>query len=136
VTDALFNSQQALYNALAASGTIQSLLGSPPQIYDHVPPGAAFPYMNFGPISVQPYDTRTETGFEQIVTLDIRSRYRGSKEAKDIAQAAYDALHRATLSVTSEVFLLSEFHSADLMLENDGITYRAAVRFSIITQSA
>lgn len=136
MTDALFNAQGAVYNALAASGTIQSLLGSTPRIYDHVPPGAVFPYMVFGPISVQPYDTKTEIGFEQIVTLDIWSRYRGSKEAKDITQAAYDALHRATLTVSSEVFLLSEFHSAELLLENDGITYRAAARFSIITQTA
>lgn len=136
MTDALFNAQTALYNALAASGTIQSLLGSPPRIYDHVPPGAVFPYVTFGTITVHPYDTKTEIGFEQIVTLDIWSRYRGSKEAKDITQATYDALHRAVLSVTSEIFLLSEFHSADLMLEHDGLTYRAAARFSIITQTA
>ena len=136
MTDSLFNAQQAIYNALAASSTIQTLLGATPRIYDHVPPGAVFPYMVFGAITVQPYDTKTETGFEQIITLDIWSRYRGSKEAKDILQACYDALHRATLTVTSEVFLLSEFHSGDLSLENDGITYRAAARFSLITQTA
>jgi hypothetical protein len=136
MTDALFNAQTALYTALAANGAIQTLLGSPPRLYDHVPPGATFPYMAFGAISVHPYDTKTETGFEQIVTLDIWSRYRGSKEAKDILQAAYDALHRATLSVSNEVFLLCEFHSADLVLESDGITYRAAARFSLITQTA
>jgi hypothetical protein len=136
MTDALFNAQNALYTALAASGAIQSLLGSPPRVYDHVPPGANFPYIAFGAISVQPHDTKTEIGFEQILTLDIWSRYRGSKEAKDIMQACYDALHRATLSVSNEVFLLSEFHSADLVLESDGLTYRAAARFSIITQTA
>jgi hypothetical protein len=136
MTDALFNSQQAIYTALAASGAVQSLLGTPPGIYDHVPPGAAFPYVTFGAINVQPFDTKTETGFEQIVTLDIWSRYRGSKEAKDILQAAYDALHRATLMVSNAVFLLCEFHSADLVLMDDGITYRAAARFSIIMQSA
>jgi hypothetical protein len=136
MNDALFNAQNAMYAALAASGEVQSLLGSPPAVYDHVPPGATFPYIAFGAISVQPYDTKTEIGFEQIVTLDIYSRYRGSKEAKDIVQAIYDALHRAVLSVSSEVFLLSEFHSADLVLESDGLTYRAAARFSIITQTA
>jgi hypothetical protein len=136
MTDALFNAQTAIYNALAANGSIQSLLGSPPALYDHTPPGATFPYIVFGPISVQPYDTKTEIGFEQIVTLDVYSRYRGSKEAKDIVQATYDALHRAALTVSNEVFLLLEFHSADLALESDGLTYRAAARFSIITQTA
>ena len=136
MSDTLFNTQQALYNALAANGTVQSLLGSPPRLYDHVPPGVVFPYMVFGAISVHPFDTKTETGFEHIITLDIWSRYRGSKEAKDIVQAAYDALHHTTLFVSSAVFLLSEFHSADLALDHDGITYHAVTRFSIITQSA
>jgi len=135
MTDALLSAQTAVFNTLAASGAVQTLLGSPPRIYDHVPPGAAFPYIVFGAISVHPNDTKTEIGFEQIITLDIWSRYRGSKETKDILQAAYDALHRATLTVSGEVFLLCEFHSADLVLENDGITYRAAARFSLMTQT-
>jgi len=136
MTDALFNAQSAVFTALAASGSIQSLIGSPPRLYDHVPPGAVFPYMAFGAIHVQPYDTKSEIGFEQIITLNIWSRYRGSKEAKDILQAAYDALHRAALSVSNEVFLSCEFHSADLALMDDGITYHAAARFSLITQTA
>ncbi len=136
MTDILFNAQSAMFAALAANGTLQSLLGTPPRVYDHVPPGAVFPYTVFGAITVHPYDTKTETGFEQIITLDIWSRYRGSKEAKDILQACYDALHRAVLTVSSEIFLLAEFHSADLALESDGITYHAAARFSIITQAA
>jgi hypothetical protein len=134
MTDALFNAQEAIYAALAASGEIQGLLGDPPNIYDHVPPGATFPYVAFGPLHVLPYDTKTEIGFEQVVTLNVWSRYRGSKEAKDITQAAYDALHQAVLTVSGEVFLLCEFHGADLAPLDDGLTYHAAVRFSLITQ--
>jgi hypothetical protein len=136
MTDALFNVQQAMLAMLAASMEVQSTLGASPRIYDHVPPGAAFPYAVFGPIHVAPYDAKTETGFEQIVTLDIYSRYRGGKEAKDILQAVYDALHRAALGVSGEVFISCEFHSADLALESDGLTYHAAVRFSVVTQSS
>jgi len=33
----------------------------------------------------------------------VWSRYRGSKEAKDILQTLYDTLHRASLSVSGEV---------------------------------
>jgi hypothetical protein len=135
MTDALFNAQASLFNALAASDSIQSLLGSPPRLYDHVPPGATFPYIAFGAIQALPYDTKTEMGFEQTITFNVWSRYRGSKEAKDILQAAYDALHRAALSVSGEIFLLSEFHSADLVLLDDGITYHAAMRFRVITQT-
>ena len=135
MTDAFFNAQEAMFTALAGSTEIQGLLGDPPAIYDHVPPGVAFPYMTFGPLHVTPFDTKTEIGFEQIVTLNIWSRYRGSKEAKDIAEAAYDALHEAALSVSGEVFLLCEFHSADMAPLNDGLTYHAEMRFVLTTQT-
>jgi hypothetical protein len=135
MTDALFAVQQAVFNALDASAEVQSLLGAPPQIYDHVPPGVTFPYVVYGQAHITPYDTKTETGFEQIITLNIWSRYRGSKETRAIFQALYDTLHRATLSVVGEVFLSCEFHSADFSLDMDGLTYHAAARFSIITQS-
>ncbi|MDR3425293.1 MAG: DUF3168 domain-containing protein [Alphaproteobacteria bacterium] len=136
MTDALLSVQQAVTNALSSSLEVQAVLGQVPQIYDHVPPGAIFPYVAFGPTHVEPYDTKTETGFEQIVTLNIWSRYRGGKETRDIFQALYDTLHRAPLTVAGEVFLSSEFHSADFSLDSDGLTYHAAARFSIVTQSS
>ncbi len=136
MSDALFAVQQAVLNVLAASSEVQGVLGNPPRVYDHVPPGATFPYVAFGPLHVAPYDTKTEMGFEHIITLNVWSRYRGSKEVKDIFQALYDVLHRTTLTVTGQVFLSCEFHSADLMPEGDGLTYQAAARYSVVTQSA
>ena len=136
MTDAFFNVQQALFDALAASAEVQGLIGNPPRLFDHVPPGAAFPYVTFGAAHITPFDTKTEIGFEQIVTLDIWSRYRGGLEAKNILQATYDALHRATLAVGGEVFLLCEFHSADIAALDDGLTTHAAARFAVTTQTS
>jgi hypothetical protein len=110
-------------------------LGATPQIYDHVPPNATFPYVVFGPVHVVPYDALTEIGFEQVITLNIWSRYRGGKETRNIFQAVYDTLHRAHLSVAGQVAISCEFHSADFELDADGLTYHAAARFSIVTQS-
>ena len=135
MTDAAFAVQQAVFTALSAASEVQALLDNPARIYDHVPPGAVFPYIAFGPLHLEPYDTKTEIGFEHIVTLNIWSRYRGSMETKDILQACYDALHRAPLSVTGEVFISCEFHSADVTPDSDGVTYHAAVRFTVITQT-
>ena len=136
MSDILFSVQQAVFNALSESAEVQSALGAAPQLYDHVPPQATFPYVVYGPAHIVPYDTKTETGFEQIITLNIWSRYRGGNETREIFQALYDVLHRATLNVTGQVFLSSEFHSADFSLDADGLTYYAAVQFSILTQSA
>lgn len=134
MTDALFSVQQAVFAALSSSAEVQALLGPTPALFDHVPPNAAFPYVACGPVHLTPFDTLTETGFEQVLTLNIWSRYRGGKETRDIFQALYDTLHRASLSVAGLVFLSCEFHSADFGLDSDGLTYHAAVRFSITTQ--
>jgi hypothetical protein len=136
MTDALFAVQQAVQAALAASSAVQGFIGNPPRLYDHVPPGAVFPYVVFGAITAKPFDDKDRTGFEQTVTLDIWSRYRGSKEAKDILQALYDTLHRAALSVAGEVFLSCEFAGAELTPQADGLTYNARAHFDVITQSS
>ncbi len=134
MTSALFDAQQAMFAALAASADVRALLGESPRLYDHAPPDAAFPYVVYGPAHVAPYDAKNDRGFEQIITLDIWSQYRGGKETRAIFQALYDALHRAEVALAGNGFLYAEFYSADFALEGDGLTYHAAVRFTIITQ--
>jgi hypothetical protein len=135
MSDILFSVQQAVLSALAANAGVQAVLGATPPLYDHVPQNAAFPYVVFGPVHVVPNDTKRDIGFEQILTLNIWSRYRGGKETRDIFQAVYDTLHRAALNISGQTFVSCEFHSADFSLDSDGLTYFAAARFSIITQN-
>lgn len=132
----LFAVQQALINLLSASSAVQSVLGTTPALYDHVPPGASFPFVVYGGTHVMPHDTKTETGLEQIIDLEIWSRYRGGKETRGIFQAIYDTLHRATFTISGQVFLSCAFHSADFTPQSDGLTYHAVVRFSVVTQSS
>ena len=94
------------------------------------------PRFTFGLVQVQPYDDQNDIGFEQSITFDIWSRYRGGMEMKDIVQATYNVLHRARLSLSSGVPIACEFHSADLGPLDDGLTYHAALRFTVITQTA
>ena len=123
----LFDVQTAVVEALDAVDGL-------PSVYDHVPPEAAFPYIVYGPVHATPYDAKAETGFEQVITLNIWSRYRGGKQTREIFQKIYEALHRAALSVEGPDTLTSEFHSADFSMDSDGLTYHAAVRFTVVTQ--
>ncbi|MDD3029975.1 MAG: DUF3168 domain-containing protein [Alphaproteobacteria bacterium] len=127
MTDVLFGLQQAVMTALAANEAV-------PEVYDHVPQDAAFPYVVWGPMHVAAEDSKTDTGFETTVTLNIWSRYRGGKETRAIFQALYDALHRTTLTVSGQAFVTASFLSADFSLDEDGLTYFAAVRFMFETQ--
>jgi len=132
MTDAFFNVQTALFYALSAAPPVQGVIGKSTAVVRHVRPVQVVSLCHVRCSNIfAPYDSKTEIGFSKhIVTLDVWSRYRGSKEAKDILQTLYDTLHRASLSVSGEVFLLSQFESADIASLDDGLTTHAAARFT------
>jgi Protein of unknown function (DUF3168) len=136
MNDALFAIQQAVAAALGASAEVQGLLGDPVRVYDHVPPGAAFPYAVIGTVAAKPYDDKDRTGFAATIAVDIWSRYRGTREVKDILQAVYDALHRTALSVTGQVFVSCEFAGVTIVPDGDGLTYRGTAHYDIMVQSS
>jgi len=136
MTNILFDAQQALFDALSANADVQALLGENPRLYDYVPQGAVYPYVVYGPARVTPYDAKNDASFEQIVTFNVWSQYRGGKETRALFQALYNVLHRAEIALDGNPFLYAEFHSADFALDSDGLTYHAAVRFTVITQNA
>jgi len=129
MTNALFGLQQAVLDALAANSSV-------PEVYDHVPRDATFPYVVYGPAHVMAEDSKTDTGFDHIVTLNVWSRYRGGKETRAIFQALYDTLHHKTLAVDGQAVVFGMFLNADFSLDEDGLTYFAAVRFTFITQNS
>lgn len=132
MTGLVFKAQEAVYAALVSDVGVRALLGTPPRVYDHVQDDAAFPYIAFGVAHVAPDDSKLDSAFEHTLTLDIFSRYRGAKEAKEILQAVYAALHRAALSASGASFPLCEFHSAEIAPLDDGLTTHIAARFKVV----
>ncbi|MER2519734.1 MAG: DUF3168 domain-containing protein [Bdellovibrionales bacterium] len=136
MTGLVFKAQEAVYAALAGDAGVQASLGSPPRLYDHVPEDASFPYIAFGVAHIAPDDSKMGSAFEHTLTLDIFSRYRGAKEAKEILQAVYAALHRAGLVAVGASFPLCVFHSAEIAPLDDGLTTHIAARFTVLEESA
>lgn len=137
MTGLVFKAQEAVYAALVGNAGVQALLGgSSPRVYDHVPDDATFPYLAFGVAHLAPDDGKLDSAFEHTLTLDIFSRYRGAKEAKEILQAVYAALHRAELSAAGAAFPLCEFHSAEIAPLDDGLTTHIAARFRVVEAAA
>ena len=134
MTTSLFAVQESVYGALTSSTALQSLLGSPARCYDMVPPAAIFPYVTFGDVVVKEYDTKDQTGLEQLLTLHVWSRYRGRKELKQIIQTIYDVLHNTALTVTGVNYVSCMFQSASTVQENDGLTLHGILRYRIIIQ--
>ncbi|MBI1274206.1 MAG: DUF3168 domain-containing protein [Alphaproteobacteria bacterium] len=134
MSDAMFAVQDAVYDLLAADGTVQGALGDPARIYDHVPPEATFPFLTLGDTDAEIYDSKNLTGMTQVILLHAWSRYRGRKEIKDILQALYGALHNASLSVSGASFVSCRFESASLLIDDDGMTYHGLARYRVITE--
>jgi hypothetical protein len=134
MSETLFAVQDAVYDTLMASATIQAVIGNPARLYDHVIPGVLFPFVAFGDMQAEPFDTKDRTGMEQILSLHIWSRYRGRKEIKDISKAIYNVLHNASLTVTGHEFVSCQFAGAEMRFEDDGLSYHGILRYRVVTQ--
>jgi Protein of unknown function (DUF3168) len=121
---------------LAGDTTVQALLGNPARVFDHVPQGSPFPYLAIGSVSAIPFDTKTEAGLDQNLTIHSWSRYRGLKETKDIMAAVFAVLDGQSLAVTGHTLVLLRFEFATTFVDDDGLTRHGVQRFRALTQPA
>lgn len=118
--------QQAIFDKLTAELSVP--------VFDHVPQETHYPYAVVGDDTSTPFDTDDSTGTEATVTIHTWSQYRGRKEAKELNQAIYNALHRETLEINGAHFVecFSEFEQT--LVESDGLTRHGINRFRIIIE--
>jgi hypothetical protein len=134
--DSQWSVQQAVYGALRGDATVQGLLGSPARVFDHVPQGSPFPYLVIGDASATPFDTKTEAGLDQRLSVHTWSRYRGLKQTKDIMAAVHAVLDGQSLAVSGHTLVLLRLEFATAIVDDDGLTRHGVQRFRALTQSA
>ena len=128
--------QQAVYTALTGDAAVQALIGNPARVYDHAPQDATFPYVVTGESTAVDWDTKSEDGMEQTLTVHSWSRYRGLSEVKRIMAAVVDALDKQALSVTGHDLVQLRFEFSDTFLDEDGLTRHGVQRFRALTEAA
>lgn len=131
MTNILYSTEQAVLSALTGNAGVQAELGNPARVYDTHPAGAAFPFAVMGATHATARDSKSDTGFDLVISFDVYSRAKGGQETRDVMIAFYNALHRASLSVAGANYVSCEFHDADFQLQIDDFTYHAAVRFAV-----
>lgn len=120
--------QQALFQRLAAYPGM-------PTVYDSVPEdNAAFPYVVIGEDTHAPWDTDDSVGAESTITFHVWSRYRGTKEVKEIQGLIYAALNRHELSVSGFDLVTLEFEYSDVVLDADGYTRHGVCRYRSLVE--
>ena len=128
--------QASVLTALRSTGALTALLGNGSNgVLDHVPENTAYPYVVIGESRGRPFDTKTEQGMEQTLTIHSWSRYRGMKELKEIMAAVVAALDRQSLSIVGHSLVLLQFESSETQLDRDGLTRHGLQRFRALTEA-
>ena len=120
--------QKGLRAALVADADITALVAG--RIYDEPPQPVTFPYVRFGNINPNAFDTDTSLGALVDVSIEAHSRSpSGRVEATQIAEAVRAALHRQETAITVTGFTLVEliFEVISVTRDNEGRGYTAVV---------
>jgi len=121
--------QKSIFNALDGDSNLQSLVTD---VYDFVPESTAFPYVKIGEETSIDNGTKTLQGNEHTLVIHTFSRYRGSKEVKEIMSRIYALLHESSLSVSGASLVNLRFEFSDVIKENDGFTSHGIQRFRAV----
>ena len=121
--------QKTIFDALDTDSTLQSKVTD---VNDFVPENTAFPYVKLGEDTAIDNGTKTLQGNEHTLVVHTFSRYRGSKEIKDIMARIYTVLHESSLTVSGASLENLRFEFSDVLKENDGLTTHGLQRFRAI----
>ncbi len=128
--------QAAVLAALRGHGALTALLaGGADGVRDHVPQGTAYPYVVIGEAKTKDFDTKTEQGMEQTLTIHSWSQYQGMMEVKQIMAEVTAALDRQSLALTGHRLVLLRFEFSETMLDPDGLTRHGVQRFRALTEA-
>ncbi|MEZ5810880.1 MAG: DUF3168 domain-containing protein [Rhizobiaceae bacterium] len=127
--------QRAVYQALAGDATLTGLLGGP-DIFDHTPPSASFPYITFGTTGVFAWDTSTETGSEVLFALHAWSRARGRGEVLAIMEAIATRLDDAALTVSGYELVRLGVEDSETGYDDDVAVHHGVMRLRAILEPA
>ena len=117
--------QTAVYDALNGNSSLTSSVSG---IYDFVPESTSFPYVKVGDQTMVEDGTKDKKGSDFTLMVHTFSRYRGSKEIKEIMSLVYDILHESSLSISGAMNNM-RFEFSEIIKESDGLTTHGVQRF-------
>ena len=125
-----FALQSSIYTVLNVSAITSTLACG---VYDEVVEGNSYPFISLGEETAIDYSTNNLVGAETTINIHIWSRYKGSKQTKQIMDKVHDLLHDVSLTVSGVNLINLRFEYSDIMRDPDGITRHGVMRFRAIT---
>ena len=125
-----FALQSAIYSALNVPAITTTLACG---VYDEVIEGNSYPFITLGEETAIDYSTKNLVGAETTINIHTWSRYKGSKQTKEIMDKIHDLLHDVSLTVAGVNLINLRFEYSDILRDPDGITRHGVMRFRAIT---
>ncbi len=125
--------QASIFQTLSTDPGVLGALGGP-RIYDHVPRGAAYPYVTFGQSTVRDWSTGGDEGDEHVVTLHVWSLAAGRNQVHDIIGALRVALHDRDLTLAGHRLVNLRHEHSEARREADGERFHGIVRLRAVTE--
>jgi len=131
----MWDLQVSIKAKLDANSTLTGMLANgADSIRDFVREDDAFPYIVSSEVVSRESDTMLYNGYDNLVSIHVYSRYKGQKEAKEIAEQVYNSLHKQDLTMSSGTHILTKFNSANYLIDADGETRHVVMNFKIVTE--
>ena len=123
--------QKAIYDILSGDVTLTNTYSA--GTFDYVQDDYdSFPYIKIGEETAVDNGTKDLQGNEHTLVIHTFSRYRGSKEVKQIMSRIYALLHESSLTVAGASLVNLRFEFSDIIKENDGLTTHGLQRFRAV----
>ena len=107
-------------------------------VFDDNPENEPYPYVVMGEMTARDWSDKSEPGQEVYSTIHIWSRYKGRKEADEMADALEQALTLSPLDLSPDFHAVLDgndiFDSYDLIIDIDGITRHGILKLRYLIE--
>lgn len=124
--------QKSIYQILSSDATLTGMVVG---IFDRVTEGTATPYITIGEAEGRDWSTKTTRGMRYTLPVHAWSRHGGRKQAADILDRVYTLLHDASPALNGHALILLRCLGSEIVLLDDGLTYRGTLRLRALTES-
>lgn len=122
---------QKVYELLLADTDVNNAVDG--RIYDYVPHETAYPYVEIDDVNVENIDSHTAERVDGQVTINVWSRYKGRKEAREVLDKINLVLHNSSECFISNMTTVEFRRSfSNVLKDPDGSTVKGIIRYDFI----
>lgn len=111
---------------------VLAALTPPVPLFDHVPPGQTYPFVQFARCIDMPGDLIDRKDRRVQLALAVYSDFRGQEQVLEILAAIEGALDDATLTLATGSAVRCDLDRADSARDQDGVTYTGTALYTVL----